>query len=50
MDAEFDCDTLFLIILAAISTMILAIDIKVLQKMFEEYFKLKYYLPKDVYE
>lgn len=37
---EAECDTIFLMILAAVSCMILAIDFKVLEKMFQEYFKL----------
>lgn len=41
-----DCDNFFLFILTGISFMILAVDMKVLEKMFEEYFKLKFYLPK----
>jgi hypothetical protein len=40
-----DCDNFFLFILTGISFMILAVDMKVLEKMFEEYFKLKFYLP-----
>lgn len=44
-----DCDNLFLVILTGISFMILAIDFKVLEKMFQEYFKLKYYLPEETY-
>jgi hypothetical protein len=42
---DMDCDNIFLLFLTAISFMILAIDFKVLEKMFEEYFKLRYYLP-----
>lgn len=45
-----DCDNLFLIVLTAISFLILAIDLKVLEKMFEEYFRVRYYLPEDTYE
>jgi hypothetical protein len=44
-----DCDNLFLLILTGISFMILAVDLKVLEKMFEEYFKLKFYLPQETY-
>lgn len=44
-----DCDNLFLVILTGISFMILAIDFKVLEKMFQEFFKLKYYLPEETY-
>jgi hypothetical protein len=47
---DTDCDSIFLVVLAGISGMILAIDFKVLEKMFQEYFKLKYYLPRETYE
>jgi hypothetical protein len=30
--------------------MILAVDVKILQKMFEEFFTVSFYLPKDVYD
>ena len=40
-----DCDNVFLMILTGISFLILAVDFKVLEKMFQEYFKLRYYLP-----
>jgi hypothetical protein len=45
-----DCDTIFLIILTGLSFMILAVDFKILEKMFEEFFKVSFYLPQDVYE
>ena len=45
-----DCDNIFLTILTGISFLILAVDFKVLEKMFQEFFKLKYYLPKESYE
>jgi len=45
-----DCDSIFLIVLTGISFMILAVDVKVLEKMFQEYFKLKYYLPVETYD
>lgn len=45
-----DCDSIFLMVLTGISFMILAVDIKVLEKMFQEYFKLKYYLPQETYD
>lgn len=36
-----DCDSIFLSILTGISFLILAIDFKVLEKMFLEYFKVQ---------
>lgn len=44
-----DCDTIFLIILTGLSFMILAVDIKILQKLFEEFLKVSLYLSSDVY-
>lgn len=45
-----DCDTIFLIILTGLSFLILAVDIKILQKLFEEFFTVSLYLSKDVYD
>lgn len=44
-----DCDSIFLIILTGLSFMILAVDVKILQKLFEEFFKVGLYLSKEVY-
>ena len=44
-----DCDTIFLIILTGVSFMILAIDVKVLEKMFQEMFKVQEYLDAKTY-
>jgi len=45
-----DCDNIFLIILTGISFLILAVDVKILQKLFEEFFKVQMYLDHDIYD
>lgn len=44
-----DCDTIFLTILTGISFLILAVDFKVLEKMFQEYFKVGQLLDSNLY-
>lgn len=44
-----DCDTIFLILLTGVSLMILAIDVKVLEKMFQEMFRVQEYLDDRTY-
>lgn len=44
-----DCDTIFLGILTGISFLILAVDFKVLEKMFQEYFKVNQILDAKLY-
>ena len=45
-----DCDNIFLIILTGISFLILAVDVKILQKLFEEFFKVQMYLDHEIYD
>ena len=49
MCCEFDFDNVFLFIMTGVSGLIVFIDLKVLEKMFEEYFLLKNYLDVDTY-
>lgn len=44
-----DCDTVFLAVLTGISFLILAVDLKVLEKMYQEYFKVGQYLDPNMY-
>merc|ERR1711939_943822 len=46
---ELDFDNVFLFIMTGVSGLIVFIDLKVLEKMFEEYFLLKNYLDTDTY-
>jgi len=49
MCCELDFDNIFLFIMTGVSAMIVFIDLKVLEKMFEEYFLLKHYLDDNTY-
>lgn len=44
-----DCDCIFLAVLTGISLLILAVDFKVLEKMFQEYFKVNQVLDNKLY-
>ena len=46
---EFNLDNIFLFVMTAVSGLIVCIDLKVLEKMFEEYFLLKHYLDHETY-
>ena len=46
---ECDVDNIFLLIMTAISALMVAVDLKVLEKMFEEYLTLKHYLSEETY-
>ena len=49
MCCELNLDNIFLFVMTAVSGLIVAIDLKVLEKMFEEYVLLKHYLDHDTY-
>ena len=49
IDWECDVDNIFLLIMTAVSALMVAVDLKVLEKMFEEYFTLKHYLSDETY-
>ena len=44
-----DCDCIFLAVLTGVSFLILAVDFKVLEKMFQEYFKVNQILDNKLY-
>ena len=44
-----DCDCIFLSVLTGVSFLILAVDFKVLEKMFQEYFKVNQILDNKLY-
>lgn len=46
----FDFDNVFLLIMTGICGLIVVIDCKVLEKMFEEHFNMTHYLTADAYE
>ena len=46
---ECDIDNAFLLIMTGVSGLMVAVDLKVLEKMFEEYFTLKHYLSDDTF-
>ena len=46
---ELNLDNIFLFVMTAVSGLIVVIDLKVLEKMFEEYFLLRHYLDHDTY-
>lgn len=50
MCCEFNLDNIFLFVMTAVSGLIVCIDMKVLEKMFEEYFLLSHYLDKETYQ
>lgn len=43
------CDTIFLAIMTTVTILIILIDLRVLEKMFEEYFLVKHFLDVDTY-
>ena len=47
---ELDFDNMFLLMLTAISIFVVFVDLKVLEKMFEEYFMLENYINTEVYD
>lgn len=47
---EFDFDNVFLFIMTGVSALIVFIDLKVLEKMFQEYFLLANYLDHETYD
>ena len=48
-DGECDVDKIVLLIYTAISGLMVAVDLKVLEKMFEEYFTLQHYLSDETF-
>ena len=48
-DCDIDVDNIFLLIMTAVAALMVAVDVKVLEKMFEEYFTLKHYLSDETY-
>ena len=49
MCCDFDFDNLFLLLMTGVCCMITFIDVKVLEKMFEEYFMMSHYLDSNTY-
>lgn len=49
MCCEFDIDCAFLMVMTLVSGLIVAVDMKVLKTMFEEYFILEHYMDHDTY-
>lgn len=46
---DFDFDNVFLLLMTAVCVMITYVDVKVLEKMFEEYFMMSHYLDQNTY-
>ena len=46
---ELNLDNIFLFVMTGVSALIVVIDLKVLEKMFEEYFLLRHYLDHETY-
>ena len=44
-----DCDWIFMVVLTGVSILILLIDFKILEKMFQEYFKVNEILDNKLY-
>ena len=44
-----DLDNIFLLIMTGVSLLIVGIDLKVLEKMFEEYFILSHFMDRNAY-